>query len=145
MIDLKIKKLDKNAIIPKAVHGMTEDAGLDLHSIEQKTLMQGEFALIKTGISIELPVGCMGKVAPRSGLAYKYGVTVLNAEGTIDPSYRGDVGVILINHGKEPYTVRRGDRIAQLIIQKYEMVNILESSNLNNSKRADSGFGDSGK
>ena len=145
MIDLKIKKLDKNAIIPKAVHGMKEDAGLDLHSIEENILMPGDFLLFKTGISIELPSFYVGKVAPRSGLAYKYGVTVLNAEGTIDPGYRGDVGVILVNHGWEPYEVKKGDRIAQLIIHKYEPVNLIELDNLEISQRGDAGFGDSGK
>lgn len=141
---INIKRLHPNAIPPKYAHGSEEDAGMDLFSIESGVLQPGEYRLFKTGIAIALPSGYMAKVAPRSGLALKYGVTVLNAEGTVDSGYRGDVGVILINHGKEPFEVNKGDRIAQMIVEKYEQVEWNVVSDLDDTSRNDGGFGSSG-
>lgn len=141
---LKIKKLDPAAVIPQYQHGSVEDAGMDLCSIEEGVLAPGEYSLFKTGIAIALPTGYMGKVCPRSGLALNQGVTVLNAEGTIDPAFRGEIGVILVNQGQKPYKVNKGDRIAQLIIEKYERVEWDVVEKLNNTDRGDGGFGHTG-
>ncbi|GAB6137597.1 dUTP diphosphatase [Halanaerobaculum tunisiense] len=141
---LKIKKLDEAAILPEYQHGSQEDAGLDLHSIEAKILQPGEYKLFKTGLALEIPSGYMGKICPRSGLAFRQGVTVLNAEGTIDPAYRGELGVVLINHGSEPYQVDQGARIAQLIIEEYERVEWEEVTDLTATQRGTGGYGHTG-
>ena len=144
-MEIKIKRLTLGAVPPEYSHGNKEDAGMDLRTIESYTLQPGESKLFKTGIAISLPSGYMGKVAPRSGLACKHSVTVLNAEGTIDPSYRGDVGVILINHGDAPYEVNKGDRIAQLIVEKYEQIEWSIVDELDDTVRGEGGFGHTGK
>ena len=144
-MEINIKRLHPNAVPPKYSHGSSQDAGMDLRTIEEGVLQPGEHKLFKTGIAISLPQNFMGKVAPRSGLAYKHGVTVLNGEGTIDPSYRGDVGVVLINHGNEPYTVNKGDRIAQLIVEEYEQVEWNIVDELDDTVRGANGYGSTGK
>ncbi len=118
---------------------------MDLVSIESSRLYPGEFKLFKTGIAIELPPYYMGRIAPRSGLAYKHGITVLNADGVIDPGYRGEIGVILINHGITPYRVKKGDRIAQLIVEEYEPVEWNIVDGLGDTVRGGGGFGHTGK
>ena len=123
-------------------------AGMDLcaHLPEgEVTLQPGERALIPTGLHMALPKGFEAQVRPRSGLAYKKGVTVLNAPGTIDADYRGDVGVILINHGHEPFVIASGDRIAQIVIAKYEQIKWNEVSVLSETKRGEGGFGSTGQ
>ena len=100
---------------------------------------------MKTGLKIELPVGYEAQVRPRSGLALKKGVTVLNSPGTIDSDYRGEIGVILINHGEEPFEVNEGDRIAQMVIARYERVSWQLSSSVSETERGDGGFGHTGK
>jgi len=144
MMEIKIKRLDKEAILPKYQHGANEDVGMDLHSIESGILKTGEYKLFKTGIAISLPVGYAGFVNPRSGLALKHGITVLNADGVIDPGYRGEIGILLINHGQEEFKINKGDRIAQLIIQKYEEVEWKEVDELSDSKRGQGGYGHTG-
>ncbi|WP_027339203.1 dUTP diphosphatase [Halonatronum saccharophilum] len=141
---IRIKKLDAEAKLPKYQHGSNEDAGMDLYSIEEGVIGPGEYKLFKTGIAISLPVGYAGFVNPRSGLALKYGVTVLNADGVIDPGYRGEIGIVLINHGKEEFKVNKGDRIAQLIVQKYERVQWEIADDLSDSKRGEGGYGHTG-
>lgn len=112
------------------------------HSIiDYIIIAPGGRALIPTGLQIALPVGFEAQVRPRSGLALKHGITVLNTPGTIDADYRGDIGVILINHGTEPFIVRQGDRIAQLVISKHERVEWEEVETLNSTERGDGGFG----
>lgn len=112
------------------------------HSIiDYIIIAPGGRALIPTGLQIALPVGFEASVRPRSGLALKHGITVLNTPGTIDADYRGDIGVILINHGTEPFIVRQGDRIAQLVISKHERVEWEEVETLNSTERGDGGFG----
>ncbi|MGB8698352.1 MAG: dUTP diphosphatase [Thermosynechococcaceae cyanobacterium] len=113
-MQLNIKRLSETAVLPQYAH--PGDAGLDLVAIEVQTLLPGESGLIRTGIALELPDGIEAQVRPRSGLALKHQVTVLNAPGTIDAGYRGELCVILINHGKSPFQVEPGMRIAQLVV-----------------------------
>lgn len=141
-IQLKVKKIHPDAILPKQARA--GDAGMDLSSVEEKVLSPGEFALIKTGIQIELPEGTEAQVRPRSGLALKKGITCLNSPGTIDAGYRGEVGVILINHGKEPFHIEKQMRIAQLVVQYVPQVFIEEVEELSDSERGEKGFGSSG-
>ncbi len=122
-------------------------AGADLRAFIDKsiTLKPFERRLIPTGIKIELPIGYEAQIRPRSGLAYKNGISVLNSPGTIDSDYRGDVGVILINLSKENFVISNGDRIAQMVIAKHEYPVFIESTELNISERGDGGFGSTGK
>lgn len=122
-------------------------AGMDLRAnIEEPIVLQpGERRLIPTGIHIGLPQGYEAQVRPRSGLALKHGLTCLNSPGTIDADYTGDVGVILINHGQEPFTINDGDRIAQMVIAKYKQVTWVEVEVLQATERGDGGFGHTGK
>ncbi len=108
------------------------------------TLAPGARALIPTGLAVDIPLYIEGQVRPRSGLALKHGVTVLNAPGTIDADYRGEIGVLLINHGSEPFTVRRGDRIAQLVFAPVIKVDLIEDDDLDVTQRGDGGFGSTG-
>ncbi len=109
------------------------------------TLAPGEFALVPTGIRIALPPGYEAQVRPRSGLAARHGVTLVNTPGTIDPDYRGEVRVVLINHGKEPFVVRRGDRIAQLVISPIVRAQVELASELDETARGHGGFGHTGR
>ena len=125
-IDVLVTKLDNDAVIP--TYAKPGDAGADLYSISDLVLSPGEGALVKTGIAIALPNGYVGLVHPRSGLGLKNGISVVNTPGTIDAGYRGEIGVVLINHDlHESFQVKKGDRIAQLVIQKVE--NACRSSN----------------
>lgn len=122
-------------------------AGMDVKAnlAEAKTLQPGERALIPTGIFMELPDGFEAQVRPRSGLALKHGITVLNAPGTIDADYRGEVGVILINLGQVPFTIENGERIAQLVIAPYTQVQWEATEALGETERGAGGFGSTGK
>ena len=120
-------------------------AGMDLRSAESLTIKPHARALVATGIAIALPHGLEAQVRPRSGLAVKYGVTVLNAPGTIDCDYRGEIKVPLINHGDEDFVIARGDRIAQIVIAPALQVTLEEVSLLNGTPRGTGGFGSSGK
>ena len=141
---LKVKKLDELAIIPCYAH--KGDAGLDLFSIDELTINAGESKLIHTGISIELPSGTEAQIRPRSGLALKHGVTCLNTPGLIDSGYRGELKVILVNTDpKEAFQVNKGERIAQLVIQKVEECDFQEVDELPDSERGETGFGSSGR
>ena len=117
---------------------------MDLHSVEEVTLAPGVPRLVPTGLTVEIPAGYEGQVRPRSGLALKHAVTVPNAPGTIDPGYRGELRVILLNLGAQSYTVHPGDRIAQLIVARYEAVE-WEEGDLAESRRGEGGFGSSGR
>lgn len=139
---LKVYRLNKLAVIPKYEH--PGDAGLDLSSVEEVEIPPGESKLISTGISIELPTGTEAQIRPRSGLALKHGVTVLNTPGTIDAGYRGEVGVILINHGRTNFKVTKGMRIAQMVIKPVIYVEVEEVNELNDSSRGTGGFGSTG-
>lgn len=139
---VKIKKLNEEAIIPNFAH--KGDAGMDLYSIEEVVIPPGKTALIKTGISIQLPKMTEAQVRPRSGLALKNSITVLNTPGTIDEGYRGEVGVILINHGVSDFTVTKHMKIAQMIVKPIYDINVLEVDNLSDSDRGEGGFGSTG-
>lgn len=141
---VKIKRVSPDAKIPKYAHGPLEDAGLDLCSVEHAELEPGAVCAVATGLSIELPPGYEAQIRPRSGLAFKFAVTVANAPGTIDPAYRGEIKVILINHGQEQYVVEPGDRIAQMVIARYEAIE-WEEGELGDSVRGEGGFGSSGR
>jgi dUTP pyrophosphatase len=131
---------------PLPSYATDHSAGLDLRAnIDAPlTLAPGQRSLIPTGLFLELPEGTEAQVRPRSGLAFKHGVTVLNSPGTIDADYRGEVGVLLINHGHDPFTVNDGDRIAQLVVARYVRVTFAESADLRASERGAGGFGHTG-
>ena len=142
MIQVKIKRIHPLAKLPKQAR--EGDAGMDLFSVEELYLQPGSSALIATGIQMQLPEGTEAQVRPRSGLALKHGITVLNSPGTIDAGYRGEIGVILINHGKEVFHVEQHMRIAQLVVQYVPQVEIEEVDALEASARGEQGFGSSG-
>lgn len=121
-------------------------AGMDLYAniAESIILKKGERMLVATGIMIDIPIGFEAQIRPRSGLAYKNGVTVLNAPGTIDSDYRGEIKALLINHGQEDFVIKRGDRIAQMVINRVEMISFIEVDELSDTVRGDGGFGHSG-
>ena len=142
----------KVAIINKSTNGLPSyetpaSAGLDIRAfIEEKlTLSPGERKLIKTGLFLEIPEGYEAQVRPRSGLALKNGITVLNSPGTIDADYRGEIGVILINHSSEIFEINSGERIAQLVFAKVEQAVWFETESLNETERGEGGFGSTGK
>jgi dUTP pyrophosphatase len=143
-VRIPIRRLHANAILPAYAHGPTEDAGMDLHAVERVTLAPGVPALVPTGLAIELPSGYEAQVRPRSGLALRHGISMPNAPATIDPGYRGEIRVILLNLGREAYTVEVGDRIAQMIVARYEAVEWAEGE-LADSRRGEGGFGSSGR
>ena len=145
MLDLAIQLLDPDLPLPAYAHD--GDAGLDLYARINATIPAGGGrALVPTGVAIALPPGTAGFVLPRSGLALKYGVTVANAPGLIDAGYRDELKVILLNTNQtEPYHVHRGDRIAQLVIQRIETVALVVVAELGDSERGTGGFGSSGR
>jgi len=121
-------------------------AGLDLRAAltEDLELDRGDRALVPTGLILELPPGCEGQVRPRSGLAVRHGITLLNSPGTIDSDYRGEVQVLIINLGSDPVTLRRGDRIAQMVVARVAMVKMVEVARLSSTDRGAGGFGSTG-
>lgn len=141
-----IKRLPGNDDLPLPAAMTAGASGFDLRAAvtEPVTLQPGERALIPTGIAIAMPEGLEAQVRPRSGLALKHGITCLNSPGTIDADYRGEIGVILINLGYEPFTVQRGDRIAQLVFQAVPRVELVEVEELPASERGAGGFGSTG-
>lgn len=143
-VTLKIKKLDDSLPTPRYAH--EGDAGLDLYSAQDVKLEPGRRALVSTGIAVAIPEGYAGFVQPRSGLAAKQGVSIVNTPGLIDSGYRGEVKVILLNTDLEnSVRISRGDRIAQLVIQEVPVVTLEEVGDLDGSQRGEGGFGSSGK
>jgi dUTP pyrophosphatase len=143
-VQVLITRLDPELPLPKYAKG--GDAGADIVSRIDITLAPGERALVPTGISIALPDGYVALVHPRSSLAIKHGVTMVNSPGTVDAGYRGELQIILINHDRsESVSFKRGDRIAQLVIQKVERAEFVEVENLPGSGRGDGGFGSTGR
>ncbi len=134
---------DAQDLLPAKAH--PDDAAFDLKARTDLEIPAGKVALVPTGLFLELPVGYEAQVRPRSGLALKKGVSVLNTPGTIDAGYRGEVGVILINLGDSPFPVRRGDRIAQMVIQALPDVTLTPVASLSESSRGAGGFGSTGK
>jgi dUTP pyrophosphatase len=141
-MNIRIKRLHLDAQLPVYAHGPEEDAGLDLRAVERVVLTPGVAEAVPTGIAIELLPGYEAQVRPRSGMALKHSLTV--NFGTIDPGYRGEIRVIMFNLGKANYTVEKGDRIAQLVVAKYEAIE-WEESELSESERGSGGFGSSGR
>lgn len=141
-IQIKVLRLVDSAKLPKYEHD--DDSGLDLFAVEEREISSGEAALIKTGISVELPQGTEAQIRPRSGLALKHSITVLNTPGTIDAGYRGEVGVILINHGKQSFKVLEGMKIAQMVIAPVIRAEIEEVNSLSETRRGEGGFGSTG-
>jgi dUTP pyrophosphatase len=141
---IRIQKINPAAVLPTYAHGPAEDAGMDLCSVEDAVLEPGAPRLVATGLTVEIPSGYEAQVRPRSGLALRHSIAMPNAPGTIDPGYRGEVCVILLNLGRDPYTIRAGDRIAQMIVAKYEAVEWAEEE-LAPSLRGSGGFGSSGR
>ena len=141
-VTVRFKRLSPQAVPPAYAHA--GDAGMDLCACEAVRIEPGRRALVRTGWAVALPPGCEGQVRPRSGLALKYGVTVLNAPGTIDEGYRGELGVILINHGDTPFTVEPGMRVAQLVFAAVAQVDITWAESIGETARGAGGFGSSG-
>ncbi|MGA2737749.1 MAG: dUTP diphosphatase [Bryobacteraceae bacterium] len=141
---IRIRRLRSDAVLPTYAHGPDEDAGLDLRSVERTVLEPGTPRLVSTGLCIELPPGYEAQIRPRSGLAAKHAITLPNSPATIDPGYRGEIRVIMLNLGREPYEIEAGDRIAQMVVARYESVE-WEEGELNESRRGEGGFGSSGR
>ncbi len=144
MIQIKVKKLHPNALVP--VYMTEHAAGMDLCTVvdEPVVLAPGERALLPTGLAMEIPAGYEGQVRPRSGLALKKGIALVNSPGTIDADYRGEIGIIIINHGSEPVEFMPGDRVAQLIIAPVTRAALIEVEDLNDTGRNSGGFGHTG-
>lgn len=142
-LGVKVKILNQDAIIPK--YQTEEAAGFDLHSVEEKTVKAGEREVIKTGLAVALPKGYELQVRPRSGLALKNGITVLNTPGTVDSDYRGELMVILFNTSKEDFAVKKGERIAQAIIKEILQADFAVVEELDSTERGVGGFGSTGK
>lgn len=146
-ITVKIKRLPNGENLPLPQYMTEGAAGIDLRAAleTEMVLNPGKRLLIPTGFQIEIPKGYEGQIRPRSGLALQYGVTLLNSPGTIDSDYRGEIKVLLINHGDKPFIIECGDRIAQLVIQSVIRVNLeLETGTLESTKRGAGGFGHTG-
>lgn len=140
---IKVNILKKDFILPSYAH--EADAGLDLYSTEDIILSPQERKIVGCGFSIAIPEGFLGAIAPRSGLAIEYGITVLNSWGVVDPSYRGEVSVILINLGNREVLLKKGSKIAQLIIVPYEKIELLAGNEkLDSTDRGEKGFGSTG-
>ena len=139
---LRFRKLVPDAVLPSYAH--PSDAGMDVRSVEALTIAPGRRALVHTGLVMLLPPGYEAQVRPRSGLALKSGVTVLNTPGTIDSGYRGEVGVILANFGEADFSVRPGDKIAQIVIAPVTQPEIVETSEVDETDRGAGGFGSTG-
>ena len=139
---LSIRRIDPAAQLPTYAH--PGDAGMDVRSIETVTLRPGDRALVRTGLVFQLPPDAEAQVRPRSGLALKHGVTVLNAPGTIDAGYRGEVGVILVNLGAEPFTVEKGMKVAQVVVAPVVRAGIVEVAETDTTERGADGFGSTG-
>ncbi len=144
MLNIKIINKSSNPL-PK--YQTEESAGMDLHAhlMEPIILQPGERKLIPTGLFIELPIGYEAQVRPRSGLALKHGITVLNTPGTIDSDYRGEIQVLLINHGNIAFEIQHGERIAQMVVSQHQRVSWMQSNQLSETQRGKGGYGSSGK
>ena len=146
MITVRVRRLPAARDLPLPAAASAGSSGCDLRAAlaDEVVLRPGERLLVPTGLALEIPPGWEGQVRPRSGLALRHGIGMVNAPGTIDSDYRGEVGVLLINLGAEPFTLRRGDRIAQLVIARVESVEWEEAEALDGSARGEGGFGSTG-
>ena len=141
-MELKILKLNPSAVVPHYAHA--GDAGLDLFAVEETEILPGETKLIKTGIAIALPPGTEAQIRPRSGLALKHSITVLNSPGTVDAGYRGEVAIILINHGKKAFHIVPGMKAAQMVVTSIIQPKVTVVKELDNTSRDIKGFGSTG-
>ena len=141
-LNVRIMQLHENAVIPQ--YQTDGSAGMDLHAVEDTEIWMGKTSIVRTGIGIEIPLGFEAQVRPRSGLAARYGVTVLNSPGTIDSDYRGEIKVILINHGEDLFKIKKGDRIAQIVFAPIARVHFRDSETLDETERGAGGFGSTG-
>jgi dUTP pyrophosphatase len=141
---IRVKLLHPAAQLPAYAHGPAEDAGLDICAVEDARLEPNVPVAVATGLALEIPPGYEAQIRPRSGLALRHAITLPNAPATIDPGYRGELKVILLNLGKAPYQVHAGDRIAQMVIARYESIE-WEENELGESARGQGGFGSSGR
>ncbi len=146
MTILKIKRLENNPDLALPKYETLGSAGMDLQAAIAETIIlkPGEIKLVKTGIAIALEIGFEAQIRPRSGLALKNGITVLNTPGTIDSDYRGEICIILINHSQTDFKIERGMRIAQMIIAEYKQAKIIEVESLDETVRGEGGFGSTG-
>ena len=145
-VEIKIKKLENAKDLPLPTYMTEQSAGMDIYAAVESdiVIMPGERAIIPTGIAIALPPGFEAQIRPRSGLAMKYGIGILNSPGTIDADYRGEIKIILINLGDKPFKIKRGDRIAQMVINKIVYGKIHVVDELPSSSRGEGGFGHTG-
>jgi len=148
-LKINVRQLPHGEGLALPAYQSAQSAGLDLLAAVPEdapvTLSSGQYALVPTGLAIALPVGYEAQVRPRSGLAAKHGVTVLNAPGTIDADYRGEIGVLLINHGSAPFVIRRGERIAQMVITPVSCADFVPVASLTTTERGSGGFGSTGR
>jgi len=140
-------KIINKSDLPLPEYQTALSAGMDIHAFLEASvcLNPGERQLIPTGLYLEIPPGFEIQIRPRSGLALKNGITVLNSPGTVDADYRGEIKVLLINHGAAPFTINKGDRIAQMVLAKHKTISWVESQELNTTERGTGGYGSSGK
>jgi len=145
-LSVRIKRLRTDSVNPLPCYMTTHSAGMDLYADlpEDVKLAPGERALVPTGIAIELQDGYEAQIRPRSGLAIRHGITLVNSPGTIDPDYRGEIGVIVINHGAEPFVLKRGERIAQMVFSRFVRAELTEVAELGETSRGEGGFGHTG-
>ena len=141
---IRIERLHPEAHLPAYAHGPGEDAGMDLRAVEEVRLEPGVPGLVPTGLRVEVPAGCEAQIRMRSGLALKHALILPNAPGTIDPGYRGEVKVIVLNLGREAYVVGKGERIAQMVVARYEAVE-WEEGVVGETVRGGGGFGSTGR
>jgi dUTP pyrophosphatase len=146
-LTVKIRRLRQGGVNPLPAYMTTHSAGMDLYSeiLDDILVKPGERVLVPTGIAIELPDGYEAQIRPRSGLALKHGISLVNSPGTIDPDYRGEIGIILINLGSDPFTIKNGERIAQMVFTRFTRVHLTEVTQLDVTVRGDGGFGHTGK
>ncbi len=147
IITVKIKRITSEGTTPLPAYMTAHAAGMDLYAeiAVDMTLLPGGRALVPTGIAIELPEGYEAQIRPRSGLALKSGIALVNSPGTIDADYRGEIGIIMINHGNEPFTVRSGERIAQMVFAPFARALFAEVAELGSTMRGSGGFGHTGR
>ncbi len=143
MTRVQVRRLVSEAVLPR--YQTPDAAGMDLHAVEAMTIAPGAAAAVATGLALAIPRGFEGQVRPRSGLAIKHAVTVVNAPGTIDSDYRGEVKVLLINHGREPFVIKVGERVAQLVIAPVIQAELVEVDALSETERGAGGFGSTGR
>ena len=146
-MDLKLKKIDKSLNNPLPAYATEHAAGMDITSsgVDDIILEAGTTGLIPTNLILEVPIGYEAQIRPRSGLALKHNIGIINSPGTIDADYRGELKILLTNFGKQPFTVKFGERIAQMIISKVEKAELVISEDLSNTTRSSGGFGHTGK